>query len=120
MELNRDAAKGAILSRENADPNLDEALGNAHQFKLGLAKEENRHREAMRSSFSRIFGNDDNVSSYVAATCAVLGLILTAACYVSIYYDHSMSDFWGKQAERILGFVGACVAFLFGKGGSKS
>ena len=107
MELDRGAAKGAIVSRETADPDLDEALGNAHQFQLGLIKEQNRHKETMRSSFSRIFGSDDSVPSYVAAMCAIFGLLLVVACYIAVYRDNSMSDFWGKQAERILGFVAA-------------
>ena len=51
MELNRDAAKGAIVNREPSDPELSETLTGAHQYLLGLEKEKHRHAEAMGGVF---------------------------------------------------------------------
>lgn len=115
-ELNRDAAKGAIVSKTADDPELDATLGSAHQYQLGLEKEKNRHAEKMRSWFSRVFGNDDNVGAYVAAACAVIGLFIIVFCIWQAHSDASASDFWSKQSERAFSFVTACLAFIFGKG----
>lgn len=114
-EFNRAAAKGAIVTKTTDDPELDAALGSAHQLQLGLAKENHRHTEKMRSVFSRIFGADDNVGAYVAASCAVFGLCLLAFCFWEAHSDIQMSDMWSKQSERVIGFVTACLAFIFGK-----
>jgi hypothetical protein len=117
-ELDRDAAKGAIISRTDDAPKLDAALVSAHQFQLGLAKEQNRHKEKMRSWFSVVFGSDDSTGAYVAAICALIGLILVCFCLVEARYDATASEFWSKQLERVLAFVTACLAFIFG-GSSK-
>jgi hypothetical protein len=105
MELNRDAAKGAIVSRTTDDPELDATLGSAHQYQLGLEKEKNRHAEKMRSWFSRVFGNDDNVGAYVAAGCAVIGLCIAAFCIWQAHNEAGASEFWSKQSERVFSFV---------------
>src|SRR5277367_568531 len=102
MESNRDAAKDAIISRENDDPQLDAVLSSAHQFQLGIAKEEHRHKEKMRSWFSIVFGSDDSTGAYVAAICALIGLLLVCFCLVEARYDSSASEFWSKQLERVL------------------
>lgn len=120
MELNRDAAKGAIVSRSDDDPALDAALSGAHQLQLGLMKEQNRHAETMRSWFSRVFGNDDSIGAYVSAICAIIGLTVACACILIAHYEPTAAEFWSKQSERVFSFVTACLAFIFGKGSSKS
>lgn len=120
-ELDRAEAKGAIVKRESDDPDLDAALSGAHQYQLGLAKEQNRHMEEMRGWFGRVFGHGDNVPTYIAATAMVAGIIITAGCLVAAaHFEQSVAEFWAKQAERAFAFSGTCLAFIFGKGLSAS
>lgn len=117
-EINRAEAKGAIVKRETDDPELDAALSSAHQFQLGLAKEQNRHTEAMRGFVARIFGHGDNAPTYIAAVAVGAGVVIAAGCLIVAAQstDQTLVDFWAKQSERAFTFSGTCLAFIFGKG----
>jgi hypothetical protein len=116
-DLDRDAAKKAIVNRDKSDPELDDALRNASELKLGLAKENNRHTETMRGWFSRVFGHDDNVAAYIAAAAMFVGLAAFISClFVAGHVDEKAAPFWSQQGERALAFSGSCLAFIFGKG----
>ena len=115
--LDRDAAKKAIINRDKSDPDLEDALRNASEFQLGLVKEQNRHKEAMRGWFSRVFGHDDNVAAYIAAGAMFVGLAAFAYClYMAGHVDEKVVPFWSQQGERALAFSASCLAFIFGKG----
>jgi hypothetical protein len=120
-ELNEAAAKRGIVRREEDDPELDAALSAAHQFQLELVREQNRHKEAMRGFLGRVFGHDDNVPSYIAASGMAVGLVIFAACLFTAgkSSDTAAANFWAQQAERSLAFAASCLAFIFGKGISK-
>lgn len=117
MEPSREEAKGAIVSRERADPELDQALAEASQFRLDLVKENNRHTESMRGVVARLFGHDGNTPVHVAATGMILGIV---GCIVLLYIASQKppadAAVWMQQAERLLAFSATCVAFIFGKG----
>lgn len=117
-ELNRSDAKSAIIKRDTDDPELDAVLSSAHQFQLGLAKEQHRHTEAMRGFVARIFGHGDNVPTYIAAVAVGAGVIIAAGCLIAAARtdQQTLIDFWAKQAERAFTFSGTCLAFIFGKG----
>lgn len=115
-EVNRADAKGAIIKRDTDDPGLDAVLSSAHQFQLALAKEQNRHTEAMRGFVARIFGHGDNVPTYIAAVAAGAGVLIAAGCLIVAARQQTLSEFWAKQAERAFTFSGTCLAFIFGKG----
>lgn len=117
-ELNRTDAKGAIVSRETDDPELDAALSTAHKFQLELVKENNRHTEAMRGFAARIFGHGDNAPTYIAAAAVGAGMIIAAGCLIAAFQSETQGSFdlWAKQSERALAFAGTALAFIFGKG----
>jgi hypothetical protein len=118
IELNRADAKGAIIKRDTDDPDLDAVLSSAHNLQLQLAKEQNRHTEAMRGFVARTFGHGDNVPTYIAAVALGAGLLIGAGRLIVAARSEQqpLIDFWAKQAERAFTFSGTCLAFIFGKG----
>lgn len=118
-ELDRAAAKSAIIKRERGDTDLEDVLSNAHQYQLGLIREQNRHAEEMRGFFGRIFGNGDNVSLYIAFLGMIVSILIAVGCYIAAFRDVNQVDFWGKAAERAFAFAGTCLAFIFGKSASR-
>jgi len=91
--LNREDAKGAIIQRDNDDPELDAVLSSAHHLQLHLIKETNRHSEAMRKTELGFFGR-------------IIGGEATAVC--------------GSHFRRILGVFGRCVVVVHGSLGAES
>ncbi len=121
MALDRKEAKSAIIKRNSSDPDLDDVMGNAHAFQLGLKKEEHRHAEEMRGLIAKIFGQGDSMPAYIAAVGMVIGVLTTIGCYsAAAYYRSQYFEFWSKAAERSIAFSSTCLAFIFGKGVSKS
>lgn len=116
--LNRADAKGAIVTRETGDPELEAALFSAHKFQLDLVKEQNRHTETMRGIGAKIFGHGDGASTYIAAAAVCAGVVIAGGCLFAAYKsgDQPAIDFWAKQAERAFSFSATALAFIFGKG----
>jgi hypothetical protein len=119
MEPSREQAKGAIVSRDSQDAELDQAFEEASKFRLDLVKENNRHTESMRGAVGRMFGHDNNTPVYVAATGMILGLIGYGALVVVATKNPGEANMWMQQAERLLAFSASCLAFIFGQGLSK-
>lgn len=119
MEPSREQAKGAIVSRDDQDPELDHAIQEASTFRLDLLKENNRHTESMRGVVGRLFGHDNNTPVYVAATGMILGLFGYGALIFVATRNPGEASTWMQQAERLLAFSASCLAFIFGKGLSK-
>lgn len=117
----RESAKRHIASRQTTDAELEDALDSASSYSLLLEKEKNRHNETMRGHFSAFFGPKDVAPLAIAFIALVFGLLGFAYClYHSQDTTSVAGDFWGKWAERTLGFSTSCLAYIFGKGSSKS
>jgi hypothetical protein len=119
-ELNREDAKGAIIRREKEDPELDEVISTAHHFQLQLAKETNRHNEAMRRAelgfFGRILGGEATAPFVIATLVVFLGFLVAACSWFMAAWEPSQAEFWAKQAERGITIASAAVAYIFGRG----
>lgn len=120
MGTSREEAKGAIVSRDDDGENLSQTLADASNFRLDLLRENNRHAESMRGHLAKLFGQDNNVPVFVAATGMLLGLIGAAALWgIAAQKVPDQAGVWMQQAERLLAFSATCLAFIFGKGLSK-
>lgn len=116
MVSDRRLAKGAVVNKDKADPELDNALSNAHKYQLELTKENNRHTEKMRGWFPSVFGPKDSAPVFIALIAMILGLIFFGICiYRSASTDQSISEIWSNWAERSLAFSASCLTFIFGK-----
>lgn len=119
--MDRESAKKSIASRQNTDAELDDALDSASSYSLLLEKEKNRHNEIMRGQFSAFFGPKDIAPLAIASIALLFGFIAFAYClFHSQDTTSATSDFWGRWAERTLGFSTSCLAYIFGKGSGKS
>jgi hypothetical protein len=118
--LNRADAKGAIIQRDRDDPELDAVLSSAHQLQLHLAKETNRHDEAMRRAelglFGRIIGGEATAPFVVAAIAVFAGFLAAGGSWFMAAWEPNQAEFWAKQAERGISVASAAIAFIFGRG----
>jgi hypothetical protein len=118
--LNREDAKGAIIQRDNDDPELDAVLSSAHHLQLHLIKETNRHSEAMRKTelgfFGRIIGGEATAPFVVATFVVFLGFLAAASSWFMAAWEPNQAEFWAKQAERGISVASAAVAFIFVRG----
>lgn len=119
--VDRAAAKQSISSRQDTDAELQDALDSASSYSLLLEKEKNRHNEKMRGIFSVLFGPKEVAPIAIAAMALAFGLAAFAYCLVhSQEPTPSAADFWGRWAERTLGFSISCLTFIFGKASTRS
>src|SRR3546814_2229868 len=95
MASEREDAKQAISARDQADPELDNAIGNAQQYQLQLDRENNRHKEAIHSAelgaFGRWIGGASSAPVAVALIALLICLLGALACYIAGY---------GQPSER--------------------
>lgn len=119
MASERNNAKSAILERGRDDPELDETLTSAHAYQLELAKEKNRHAERMRARdlgfFGKLAGGERVSPIFVAFLAMIAGLAGAVYCWTHAGADSQIADFWGKQAERAIGFATAAMTFILGR-----
>src|SRR3546814_2154648 len=89
MASEREDAKQAISARDQADPELDNAIGNAQQYQLQLDRENNRHKEAIHSAelgaFGRWIGGASSAPVAVALIALLICLLGALACYIAGY-----------------------------------
>jgi hypothetical protein len=116
----RESAKGAVVQKTTADPELAEVLSGAHKLQLDLTKEANRHALAMHKSelgfIGRALGGPANAPVVVACIALLCGVAVYVGCLYAASQFADQADFWGKQGERVLAFAGAALAFIFGRG----
>jgi hypothetical protein len=127
MASERDKAKKSITRRDSNEPELDDALTQAHalQHKLALQTEDNRHREAMRVAelgwVGRIIGGEATASLTVAFIVVCSGLISAAWCLaIAAYSSTAAADFWAKQSERSVAVTMTALSYIFGKSPGRS
>ncbi|MCK1650473.1 hypothetical protein IVA88_03350 [Bradyrhizobium sp. 149] len=116
----REEAKGSVVQKTDSDPELTDALTGAHGFQLALTKETNRHAETMHKQnlgfFGRALGGEATAPVVIACLATIFGLLCAAGCWTVAAKFPDVADFWGKQAERCMGFSAAALAFIFGRG----
>lgn len=119
MASEREAAKGAVLQKENADPELDSALAKAALHQLELKREENRHKEAMNRQnlgvVGNLFGDGKNIPTTAALLTVVLAFIVAAGLYVAAFAKPEAGTLWAAHAERALSVALAALAYILGK-----
>jgi hypothetical protein len=119
----RETAKKSISSKETTDPELDDALKSAKDFQLNILKENNRHLETTHKAnlgfFGRAFGGENAAPTFIALTAMIVALVGIGFAYHMAAEVPANAEFWGKQAERMIGFASACLAFIFGRGLTK-
>ena len=115
MASDREKAKRSITQRKTQEPELDEAISQAHSLAaaLDLKTEDHRHEEAMLGKIGRILGSDSSTSVAFIAVCA--GIVGTLFCYGCALHAPATAEFWGKQAERSIAFTVAALSFIFGR-----
>ncbi len=120
MASDREAAKGAVVSKDEDDPELDNALANASKHQLDLKREENRHREEMNKQnlgfIGNLFGDGRNTPTAAAIIMIIFSCIITVALYIAAYNQPSLKELWMANAERALAVGLAALAYVFGKG----
>lgn len=69
----------------------------------------------------RLLGGEKNSAIHVAAIISVIGALAGLGCLgMAAHAGPEQGGFWGQQFERAFAFTTATVAFIFGRGGSKS
>jgi len=120
MASEREDAKKAIIARERDDPELADVLTGGHRFQLELARETNRHQEAMRAkdlgSFGWLMGGENTAPFTVALVVVMFGIVAAIGCWVAAWNAPTSAEFWAKQAERGIAVSSAALAFIFGRG----
>ncbi|WP_027037558.1 hypothetical protein [Mesorhizobium ciceri] len=122
MVSERSAAKKAIKTESQDDPELADAISTAHDYQLKLTQENNRHVEALRKQdlgfFGRAFGGEKSAPTYIASIAALIGLFGAGYCLTmaASIHDAAFVDFWSKQTERLVAFAVASLTFIFGRG----
>lgn len=119
MVSERNAAKAAIQDSNSNDLDLSGTLGDAHQFKIELVKEENRHRESQTKSelgwFGRALGGEATAPIVIAALAALLGFIFAFVCLVLAAFDVKNGSFYSDWSTRAFAITTTAIGFIFGK-----
>lgn len=117
MVSEREQAKGAIVDRQQIDPEFEDALTSAHNFQLQIEKEKNRHAEAMRGWFGRVIGDPQNAPVFIALIALIVGLGVWVVClFKADSGTPAVMDFYSRWAERALALASSALAYIFGKG----
>ena len=120
MASERDTAKGAVVHKEETDPELDSALFSAAKHQLEVKKEENRHKEKINEQnlglVGNLFGDGKNIPTSAALITVLLAFLVTIGLYLAAYTHLEQAELWASNAERALAVALAALAYLFGKG----
>ena len=120
MASDRDAAKDAVVKKQDDDPELDNALANAAHLQLELKKEDNRHEEKMHAQRLGFLGNWVGDGSHLPTTAAlvtvVLAFLLAIGLFWAAFAQPGSGALWSTNAERSLSVAVAALAYVFGKG----
>lgn len=123
--IDRKAAKDAIQTNKQDDPELSSAIADAHKFQLELAKENNRHAEKIRAQdlgwVGRLLGGEKTAPTVIALFVMIVCFIGAFFAWNKVPSNNSLeaveaTHFWGTQAERAISFAGAALAYIFGRG----
>ena len=124
MATERDEAKGAVTETTSSDPDLEQALGNATQFRLDLLKEQNYHARQLAAQdqgrLGWLLGNANHAPMFIAFLATFAGLAIGLWCLARAANHQSEADFWAKQSERAFAFAGTALGFIFGRGSARS
>lgn len=120
MEFDRESVKKALLKKDATDPELEQALDNAHLLQLRIQQEENRHKEKMKGALGNFFGSQSTAATFGAVLTLIFGLIAASICGYIAAFGSGDPLFWQQNIERSIALSLACLAYLFGKGSSGS
>lgn len=120
MASDRETAKGAVVQKDDDDPELDAALEAGARLQLDLKREDNRHTETMNQQnlgvVGKVFGDGRSLPTSMAFLALIAGVFGAGFCWYAAYTDSTNTDFWAKQAERSLGFAGLALGYILGQG----
>lgn len=116
MASDREAAKGAVVKKDDEDPELDNALAAAAKLQLELKREENRHAEAMNKQnlgfVGQWVGDGKNLPTTAALVTILLAIFVAIGLYVAAYNQPQTTEVWTNNAERSLGIALAALAYV--------
>lgn len=116
----RSTAKGAILARDQADPEMARTLDEA-KHQLEAAKESNAHTRAMYLAelgfFGRMIGGEKTAPVLIAGFAVAAGLLVVLFSAYMAGQHPDREEFWGRLLERGFAFSAAALAFVFGRSG---
>lgn len=118
MALDRKAAKRAINTQSDSDPELLAAQRLAAEAKLALLKEENSHKikesQQKMGILGKFWGEGSTAPVFIAMIALVLSLLLVGGIYFAAYYSGQF-DKWVGQVDILLTFAGTAFGFLAGQ-----
>jgi hypothetical protein len=116
---NRSQAKKGIVNQDQNDAEFTEVQQRAHQSQLELAKEKNRHEQAMLEQnlgfIGKFFGDGKNTPTLIALICVLFGGAMYVYCLSSSKSDIADAAFWSENASRSLNLAITALAYIFGK-----
>ncbi len=90
-------------------------------FNAARGDHDHKMRKLELGLVGKLLGGERNAPTHVAAVLGGIGGLSAIGCLIAAgQVEPAQSDFWAQQFERALAFATAAVAFIFGKGGSKS
>lgn len=120
MASERENAKDAVVSSEENDPELDNALANAAKHQLDLKREDNRHKEKMNAQnlgfIGNLFGDGKSLPTTAALITIGMAFLVAIGLYIAAYHSAGDAELWTANAERSLAVAAAALAYVFGKG----
>lgn len=111
MASEREDAKQAISTRDQVDPELDNAFLAAQKLQIDLQRENNRHAMDMRNADLGWFGKIAGGSNSAAFVAAIVSLISVIAGGVLWWLGQP------DAGKAFLGLAGTAIGFLFGRTG---
>ena len=118
MASERQQTKRLIRASQAEEPELDQALAHSLEKQLEIARENNRHKEALQSqefgSFGRWLGGPNQASLSMAALVAMVSLMAALVCAVAMLVSPLRSGVLEKPLTLFIGLVATTLAYLFG------
>ncbi|WP_126421816.1 hypothetical protein [Asticcacaulis excentricus] len=120
MVSERTRAKSGIVAKVESDDELADTMGQAHQFQLDLARENNSHqREMLKISkgwLGQFFGNDGLASTFAAMSALFLALVFAGVCAYLASKGGDNVELWKQMIDKCLTLATAALGFIFGRG----
>lgn len=120
---NRTQAKKAVVTRDQADPELSEAISEGKSLQIALKREENSHAVKMRDrdlgQLGKYIGDGTHLPTFVAAGVVVIAFLLGFLCLLIAWQAPTSAAFWGARFDQLVGLAGAAMAYIFGAASKK-
>jgi hypothetical protein len=123
--ISKDRIKRSAKNPHEEDKQLTDSFSEAQHLELEKTKENNHHERKKLGLIGAVFGYEKVASVNIAATFAVICLLISVGCLIGGYWldmrcnlnDHIYSENLYKFSERFLGASLAALSYIFGKGG---